>query len=44
MLAAIRFQPDVAFDFAQRKQQRAIAHRQAGQKSVAPDMSQREAR
>src|SRR4249919_3385318 len=44
MLAAIRFQPDVAFELAHRKQQGAVAHRQAGQEAAAPDMAQREAR
>src|SRR3954471_5522848 len=43
-LAGICLEPDVAFELAHRKQQRAVAHRQAGQESAAPDLSEREAR
>src|SRR5262245_49871247 len=43
-LAAIRIQPDVAFELAHGKEQRAISHRQAGQEAAAPDEPQRKAR
>src|SRR3954470_21541235 len=43
VLPGIRFEPDVAFELAHRKHQRAVAHGQSGQKPAAPDLTQREA-
>src|SRR3954469_3709878 len=43
VLAGIRLEPDVAFELAHRKQQCAVAHRQAGQEPAATDLTQREA-